>query len=114
MSKQSYDAVYLRNYRKENPGKVQQWELNTAKNKLTNAGYTVSAPKRPAKKKPEDMTDDELREALEEKRRKNREYCNRWRAKNCNRFNDYQKEYRAKQKKARTLKAELDRRQNGE
>lgn len=112
MSKRkSYDAIYLRQYRANHPERTKQWELNTARNKLCKAGYQVTKPTK--KKALADMTDDELREALEEKRRRNREACNRWRSKNKIRFLEYQKAYRKKNRQAAAdLKAEIDRRQN--
>lgn len=110
--KSSYEAVYQRQYRRDNPGRTKQWELNTARNKLEKAGYKVSAKAK--KKRPEEMTDDELREALEDKRRRNRESCYKWRKKNPKRYATYQKEYRQTHNQAAALKKEYDRRQNGE
>ena len=103
-NKKSYDAVYLRNYRENNPERAEQWRISSEIRHLEKLGYVIIKPKeRP--KAPQEMTDAELEESavvietdIEKRKRQNRDACRRWREKNQDHVREYQKQWKEKNK----------------
>ena len=79
MSKLSYDAAYLRQYRRKNPEKQKEWRTRSEIKHLESCGYTVT--KATKRKQPEEMSLEELEEFFDEQRRKRREYLRKYKAK---------------------------------
>lgn len=90
-SKKTYDALYLRSYRKHNPEKAEQWRITSEIRHLERLGYKVIPPK---KKQPEEMTLDELESHFDKARQAQREYKRQWREKNRERVREYNREYK--------------------
>lgn len=89
--KPSYDALYLRSYRKWRPDKAEQWRINSEIRHLRKLGYTVIAPVETIVE-PEDMTTEELESHLA--RYNSREYAKQWRESNREHIREYQRKYR--------------------
>ena len=77
VSKLSYDAAYLRQYRRKNPDKQKEWRTRSEIKHLESCGYTVTrATKR---KQPEEMTLEELEDFISSEREKRRAYFREYR-----------------------------------
>ena len=83
------NAEYMRQYRKQNPEKAKQHRITSEIRHLESLGYIVKAPR----KKPEQMTVEELETIVNTKQKKLREYKRKWRAKNREHIRDYQRQY---------------------
>lgn len=88
--KSSYDARYLRSYRRQNPQKSEQWRTNSEIRHLEKLGYKVIAPEH---KQPEQMTVEELESHIDQAKKRDREYQRRWKSKNREHLREYHRQY---------------------
>lgn len=86
--RKSYDALYLKAYRQQNPEKQEKWRIRSEIRHLESYGYTVS------RKKPEEMTVAELENRIGQDRDRQREYQRRWKENNRDRLREYHRQYR--------------------
>lgn len=90
-NKVSFEARYLRGYRKRNPDKAEQWRTTSEINHLKSLGYRIIPPER---KQPEEMTLKELESHYDRAKQAKREYMRRYVDKNREKIREYQREYR--------------------
>ena len=91
VSKLSYDAAYLRQYRRKNPEKQDEWRTRSEIKHLESLGYQVT--KVTKRKQPEQMTVEELENHIDQAKKRDREYQRKWKAKNREHLREYHRQY---------------------
>ena len=87
-NKKSYDALYMRAYRKRNPEKQEQWRISSEIRHLESCGYIVT------RKKPEEMTVAELESRIDQAQDRKRESQRKWKENNRDHLREYHRQYR--------------------
>lgn len=98
----NYNSKYLKNYRRNNPEKQEQWRTTSEIRHLESKGYTVRK-----KRNPEDMTLEELEAFFEKERQASKKWKNahkeelkayhkKWRGEHQEELREYNRKWRAK------------------